>query len=103
MPRLPVKMLMFMGTIILLCNIMTGADKPVLMGISRIDGDKYSVEYVKDCKDAAFFAGQGVKSVLIDYKALASLANLREYNVIMLRDSRSNYQGSLNNMKMQML
>ena len=85
MSGLPVKMLMVIWTIALLCNIVTGADKQVLMGITRFDGDKYSAEYIKDSKDAAFLAEHGVKSALIDYKALTSLAKLKEYNVIMLR------------------
>jgi len=70
--------------IMLLCNAVNSADKPVLMGITKNDGDKYNVEYVKDSKSAAFLMEHGVKSVLIDYKGLSSVANLKKYNVILL-------------------
>ncbi len=73
------------ASIVLLCNIANSMDKPTLMGIATNDGDKYNVEYVKSSKAAACLMEHGVKSVLIDSRGLSSIANLKKYNVILLR------------------
>ncbi len=84
MPGLLGKMLMFLGSLMLLCSAVGSAAKPVLMGITTTDGDKYNAEYVKDSKSAAFLVEHGVRSALINDKPL-SLEGLKKYNVILLR------------------